>query len=119
MAGFNKKISSYISWSESFRSNGQPQVTVHQSEHMEMPARMATVFIEKWGMVAGMSDGEDSAGRHKVRLATPDEVVDRACEMATLAMASFAEREWLTDVPTLQEAKEILQAKDDDTKEQS
>lgn len=47
-------------------------------------AKVAIEFITKWGMVAAVEDGEDSAGRQKLRLATPEELVDRAVITAKL-----------------------------------
>lgn len=61
-------------------------VTAWDREKYEKAAEIAFVFIEKWGMVAGIPDGEDSAGRQKVRLGTPQEIVDRAFECALLAV---------------------------------
>jgi UTP-glucose-1-phosphate uridylyltransferase len=43
---------------------------------------MAIDLVIKWGMVAAVCDGEDSCGRAKLRLMTPDELVDRAMETA-------------------------------------
>ena len=46
--------------------------------------RYAGAMIERWGMVAACPDGEDSSGRSKLRLATPEELVDRAYAVAAL-----------------------------------
>jgi len=56
-------------------------------------------FIEKFGAVACVPDGEDSAGRQAFRLATPQELVDRACETAQLMYDRFEEEGWLAEVP--------------------
>lgn len=47
-------------------------------------ATMAYKLIERWGMVAATPDGEDSAGRSKLRLCTPDEMVERAFKTVDL-----------------------------------
>lgn len=62
-------------------------------------AEAALAMMERWGMVAGVPDGEDSAGRQKLRLATSEELVSRACEVADMAYAAFAERGWTLDIP--------------------
>ena len=62
-------------------------------------ARFATGFIEKFGCVACVPDGEDSSGKQAFRLATPSEMVDRACETAQRLYAEFEFRGWLTEVP--------------------
>lgn len=59
--------------------------------------RLATALVEKWGMVLGMEDGEDSSGRHKLRLATPGEVVDRAVATTKVLIARFIAEDWFHD----------------------
>jgi len=61
-------------------------IIVHQTELLEDEAKLAMTMIEKWGMVMAIPDGEDSAGRQKLRIATPAELVKRAFETAALAM---------------------------------
>ncbi len=63
-----------------------PQLFTHNDELAEDEAKMAAALIERWGMVAAIPDGEDSAGRAKLRLATPEELVARAFSCAKLAM---------------------------------
>ena len=70
--------------------------------HLREPcteARIAEALIERWGIVAARSDGEDSAGRQKLALLTPQELVERACETAALACAEFDRRGWFLHVP--------------------
>lgn len=110
-----KTLKPHVRFFDKYRiNNNEPEVVVWETRHMELEAKIATVFIEKWGMVTGIGDGEDSAGRHKVRLATPDEVVDRACEMAELACKAFEKRDWFTEAPSIQDAKDMLTSKEDD-----
>lgn len=53
---------------------------------------LAISMIERWGMIAGVEAGEDSAGRAKIRLATPEELVERAFTTATLVDAEARKR---------------------------
>ena len=58
-------------------------ITSHCALYNEAPLPEATLamgLIERWGMVAAIPDGEDSAGRQRLRLATPDELTTRAIE---------------------------------------
>lgn len=74
----------------------------HKLEYAEVccpEAHFAAVCIEKWGMVAGMPDGEDSAGRARIRLATPEEVVERAMTVAELFYRAARARGWTTKIP--------------------
>ena len=75
-------------------------------------ADMAREFAERWGMVAAIDDGEDSSGRHKLRLATADEVVNRANAIAEKLWDSWAEKGWIHDVPSLEELDSQLQKTD-------
>lgn len=65
-----------------------------------MRARLAVALIEKWGMVAcDPMHGEDSAGRARMRLMKPGEVVDRACETAEIAVERMTRLGWLEALP--------------------
>lgn len=58
-------------------------------------AQAVLVFLERWGMVQGMDGGEDSAGRQRMKLMPPEEVVDRAVAVAELAFARLREKGWI------------------------
>ena len=74
-------------------------VTVCQTQGFHKVAELATILVEKWGMVAAIPDGEDSAGRSKLRLLTPEKVVNRATETADLLWSALEDKGWLFDVP--------------------
>lgn len=80
-------------------------VFIHDNETINAEARLAVQFIERWAMVAGIPDGEDSAGRAKCRLMEPNEIVSRACETAEVLMQAFRERGWTILLPTMAEAE--------------
>ena len=71
---------------------GATEVTIHKTLQPGLVAITAIEFVERWGMVTGMPDGEDSAGRHQLRLATPDEVVERALEISQKLWDAFEEK---------------------------
>ena len=79
--------------------DGVVKMAAHERVHADCRARMAGALIQRWGMVAAITDGEDSAGRSKLRLMTVPELVARACDTAAAALAAFSERGWLVDVP--------------------
>ena len=93
--------------------NDKPEMIVLSGEHLQYEARLATALIERWGMVMGAVDGEDSAGRQKLALMSPEDVVARACDSAALAMKEFRNRGWILEVPTIDEARKILAERDD------
>jgi hypothetical protein len=92
---------------ESFR-NEMPEVVVWHLEHPTWKARLATTLVEKWGLVAATEDGEDSAGRAKLRLSTPVELVKRACETADMLVEECRSRGWIEKLPTREEAKQLV-----------
>lgn len=66
---------------------------------MGATAELAYRLAERMALVAGMPDGEDAAGRQKLRMMTPDEVTTRSCEIASKMMAEFEARGWLLRLP--------------------
>ena len=64
---------------------------------LTLPARIACELLTKWGMVAATPDGEDSAGRAKLRLQTPVELADRAVETAGIAVDLFKALGWMVE----------------------
>ena len=68
-------------------------VVVYERVAPNLKARMAKEMVERWGCVAGMPDGEDSSGRQRWRLRTPEELAQHACD------AADRERGWLLDLP--------------------
>lgn len=73
----------------------------HNRKLIDPQGKFAMDCIERWALVAAEPDGEDSAGRAKLRRMTPEEVVQHACECASKAFAAFEERGWLIAVPAM------------------
>lgn len=74
---------------------------------ISMEARIVLSIIERWAAVAGEPDGEDTAGRSKLRLQEPAEVVDRACEVAKAAVDAFEARGWIAPPPPLEHVMKL------------
>lgn len=72
---------------------------VHAGHAFTGEAAMTLHLIEKWGPVVGIFDGEDSAGRAKMRNATPAEVATQAADIAAAAYKEIAARGWLIEMP--------------------
>ena len=70
---------------------------LHDTEIMSNEAKTVLAFIEKWGMIQGKEDGEDSSGRAKMGLMPVEKVVDRAMEMADVAFNRLRERGWIVE----------------------
>ena len=84
-------------------SYGEKAVKVFGTEYMSQEAQMAITLLEKWGMVAAVPEGEDSAGRTTLRLMDPGEIVSRAFDIARLAMREARSRGLVLTVPDLNE----------------
>jgi hypothetical protein len=65
---------------------------VHETELLEQEARIALDMIVKIGFATAIDDGEDTTGRHKLKLMTPEEVVERAFKISSLFMATAREK---------------------------
>lgn len=96
--------------------NRRVKVEVNDTEAAEWEARLACALIERWGLVAAMPDGEDAAGRAKLRKLAPAELVMEACETAQLAVAEFRKRGWVKSLPSLADMEAFRQQHPDDEK---
>jgi len=91
----------------------RPHIILHQYELPDPRATFAMSLIEKWGMVAAATNnGEDSAGRQKLELQEPDELVERAMSITSLAFDAFKSHGWLVEVPAWGSVEESLKAKE-------
>lgn len=78
---------------------GGRNVEIYQTRVLNSKAKIATEFVTRWGMIMPKPDGEDSAGRQRFTLMTPDELVERAIMVADLLINEFEARGWLLHVP--------------------
>jgi len=74
--------------------------------------RYALSCIERWGMVAGVPDGEDTSGRSKLRLATPDELVDRAAAITAKMFTRLDELGWMVERLSVEGANNLIKDKE-------
>lgn len=72
---------------------------VLRTKEVQTVGRIAIAMAERWGVVAALPDGEDSAGRQKLRCMTADELATVACDTAHALWKQFNERGWLLDIP--------------------
>lgn len=77
------------------------RVVIHTDIFLEERARFAMDLITRGGMFTGTPDGEDSAGRAKLKLLEPEPAVKRACEIANILFDEFVARGWIKEVPSL------------------
>jgi len=105
----------YIRPAEPFgsRRNMAADVGVQRTRSPTREAMLAFQLVERWGMITVKpSTGEDSSGLAKLDLMSPQEVVDRAFETASLAFKEMENRDWFVDIPTMEEGAEILKERE-------
>lgn len=90
------------------KNYGDASVMTHGTEQYSPEMKFAIVCAEKWGMVAGMPDGEDSSGQMKLRLSTPEELVGRAYEIARRVFAKGRELGQTTPIPSYEEIQSFF-----------
>ena len=78
----------------------------HMTVALNQRALLAVQLVERWGMVAGAPDGEDSAGRQRLRMMSPDEMVVRATATANRLFREFSDRRWMYEVPEIKDESE-------------
>lgn len=103
---------------EAFDNNfqGPPTWTIFRRETLSPEAEFAYRLVERWGMVAGYPDGEDSAGRQRIRNMTPAEMVDRATTTASLFWGEITRMGWVQDIPSPEEARLAVEQRRKDRK---
>ena len=67
-------------------------------------AEFAARLMERIALATAKIEGEDSCGRAKMKLLTPEEIVSRACNISEIAFREFENREWYTKVPSVEDA---------------
>ena len=75
------------------------EIALHNPIAVNNQGRFALQVIERFALVAGGPDGEDSAGRSKIRRLNVREIVSFACDLAEVAFGEFEDKGWLTEVP--------------------
>lgn len=86
--------------------NEKLSIVQHDRVMADPRAKFAISLMEKWGLVSALPDGNDEAGRQKHRMADPDEIVKRACDIANIAFVAFEQRGWLLKIGSIETARE-------------
>lgn len=81
------------------KTYGQPNLALSNKQVPDDRARFAMAIIERWALVSATPDGEDSAGRQKLKLTPEPEIVKRAFALADLAWQETLSRDWFIDIP--------------------
>lgn len=83
---------------------GCTDVTLYETSVGNERARFAAELLSRLAIITAETDGEDSAGRQKCRLMTPEECAQRAADISDAAFNEFEKRNWMIDIPEPTEA---------------
>lgn len=87
--------------------NEQRSMMIHERDQVDMTGRLAIRLVEHFGVVAGKPGPEDSKGRSTLDLLSPDEVVDRAYDIAKSLVARLQYGGHIQQVPSMVDEPEI------------
>ena len=82
------------------------EVSINDTDYLGVKARIVVELVSRWGIVAAIPDGEDSAGRQRLRMMTPGELVDRSMDIADKMFGELELRDWMIQLPS-NEARDI------------
>lgn len=91
------------------RYGERPGIMTHDTQSVDVRAKMAAAFVERWALVAGEPDGEDSAGRQKLRTMTAEELAGKACKVVDALFSEFESRGWILPPVTIADVIAALQ----------
>lgn len=77
------------------------KVVMYRTEMPNYEAEYALQLLERWAIVAGKPDGEDSAGRQRLALPEISELVARAFDVSQEAFRVARERGLMLALPDL------------------
>jgi hypothetical protein len=86
----------------------QQGLTIHSLQMPDQVAATALQMIERWGCIAAVPDGEDRAGRSRLRLQTPDELATYAFKAAEAFWAKAHELGHVLALPSAEERRRLL-----------
>lgn len=91
-----------------------PHIKFHNTEVLTPQAEFVRELITRWGMVQAIDDGEDSSGRHKLKLMPPADVVNRAIEVSNIMYKALAESNLLIQLPSMAEMQKTADQLEED-----
>lgn len=87
-------------------SNGfisKPELQLYPKVMVTARAEFARRIIERFALIVGKPDGEDSTGRSKATNMTPPEIVKHCCDVSDAAYDEFKKRGWTIETPHYEE----------------
>jgi hypothetical protein len=81
------------------RDRYQTTYTARPTTVLGPVAGVAEKIVTHFALIAAVPDGEDSSGQQKHRLATPEELAKRACDVAQALATELESRGLIHDMP--------------------
>lgn len=78
-------------------------------------ARFAMALVERWGLVVGEPDGEDSAGRSKLRTLSPEELANKATAASAALYEKMDTLGWMIDLPDQAELADMRKSDEEES----
>lgn len=103
-------MDSYIIERDTFM--GGTEIVIAKRHAPNQCAELAMRLADHLAIVAAEPDGEDSAGRQKLRMLAPDDCAARACDIASAMWLQFEMRGWLQELPEPKPQKFDRKSKD-------
>lgn len=97
-----------------YEAGGVETVSIGLLKRPTEEARFAMALVERWGLVVGEPDGEDSAGRSKLRALTSEELADKACDASQALYTKMDSLGWFFDIPDQEEIRDMRKSDEDD-----
>lgn len=72
---------------------------VHHKGMANYTAKLAEQIVNHCALITGQENGEDTAGRAKLKLMSAADVAQRACDIAENMVAIFDKRGWVIEFP--------------------
>lgn len=85
---------------------GEPKLIQHERETLNLQARIALSLVERWGLVSAVPNAIHENGRQSIRLMSPGEIAERACETAERLIDAFYAKDWIALSPSWAEMVE-------------
>ena len=81
------------------------ELILHRLDTPDTRGELAMKILDHFALISAQEDGEDQAGRQKLKLLSPVEVATRACDLAEAFFSEIERRGWLLKLPSYEEVQ--------------
>ena len=88
------------------------EIAVNRLQVPKAEGGYALNLLERWSMVSGKDTHTDDNGHQHYRLLEPEEVVQRAFNIAEIAFKELRARDLLIELPSVEEAEQMIKERE-------